>query len=246
MSKTHSATWKITGKGKTRAYYATVKAHTAQPGDSVKVTGKSGAVTIGRLIEVAETADGLEHWSFDNLNTAADKARNRAINAASQSDYWSSPAGIATMARRDAANLKRATAAVVAPVKTAATPEAPAAPVAAVDPAILAALIAAGATPELIAATVAAMVGTVAAVPPAAVVAPVKTRKLPGLHARKIPAATIHAAMASTPDILAVCDSCNRERKGCATHEGAPELKTCPRCSSLDADTARVRASRHN
>lgn len=234
MNKTHTAAWKITGKGKNRAYYATLKAHAAQPGDSVRVVGKSTAVTIGRLIAVQETADGLEHWTFENLNTPADKARNRAINAASQASYWESAAGIATMARREAANLKRATA-IVAPV--AAPVAAVVAPVAAIDPAILAALIAAGATPELIAATVVAMlVAPVAA--PVAPVAPVKKRK--------IPAATVAAAMASTPDILAVCDSCNRERKGCATHEGAPELKTCPRCSSLDVDTARLRASRHN
>jgi len=246
MAKTHNATWKITGKGKNRAYYATVKAHTAQPGDAVKVTGKSGAVTVGKLIAVEASADGLEHWTFTNLNTAADKARNRAINAASQSDYWASAEGIATMARRDAANLKRATAAVVPPVKTAATVPPAAVPPAAVDPAILAALIAAGATPELIAATVAAMLGTVATVPPAAVVPSVKARKLPGLHARKIPAATITAAMASTPDIVATCDACGNKRKGCEPHAAAPELKTCPRCSSLDGDTARVRASRHN
>ena len=230
--------WSVKGRGKSATYCAALPAGKGTPGQRVALVAQSGAVTFAVLTTVRETVDNVTRWDFDRDTermTADVKAANRAAKAAGTAAYWSSPAGLQTAERIAARQAAKAagTPAPAADLVPETVPETVApAPAADMIAATVAALVAAGASPEIIAATVAALETSTPA-PAASAPAPAPRQAAPRQAA---PAADL---------VPEKCDACNRDRKGVAPHQGAPDLLVCPRCAPLDADTARIRAARH-
>ena len=260
MSKTHTpkidkgctpVRWTMTGRGKARTFYV-VTADDAAEGDRVAAVSGRGKVTYGTLAEYnGPTDDGRHRWTLEH-----DTARNADVDLIlankraeePESTYWTTDAGRETAskiaARMMRAASKRAAAETVEskpepePVEEPASPS-ESEPVAAARAALVAetvaALVKSGASADVIAATVAALESpTVESKPePKSPSKPARASK-PRKSPSKSPSETVDT-----------CDACNLPRKGCKPHAGSPHLVTCPRCSTLDADTAERRAARH-
>jgi hypothetical protein len=236
--------WSVKGRGKTATYCAALPNGHGAPNMSVALVARSGAVTFVTLTEIREVDNGVARWDFTKdvaAMTPAVRAANRAAKGTSAAAYWQSDAGLKTAERIAERSNTRASESAQAeteqapPTPQAPTPQAPTpqAP-----------------TPQApdMASTAAAMrsAGFTAAEVMEALQSMAPTPQAPTPHTPRVkptPRATARAVESS--DILTRCDACNRERKGVGTHRGAPELETCPRCSSLDTDTARTRAARH-
>ena len=109
QSKTHSAAWKVTGRGKSRQFLAAMPAQTGAAGDRVRLESKAGVVTTGVLLSLESSADGLECWTFTkDSKTPEQLASDRSKRAAATAQYWSSEAGQQTAERIAERNRKRA------------------------------------------------------------------------------------------------------------------------------------------
>lgn len=233
--------WSVKGRGKSATYCAAMPAGTGKPGQSVAMIAKSGAVTLATLSEVREQSEGITRWDFDRVKLSPEQqAANRAAKSASTASYWQSPAGLETaqrIAERQAA--KSAQQSEPEPEQDT-QPEPEPASTAAPEQdmaAMAAAMRSAGFTAAEVLAALSQQSPTAS---PSPSPSPSKPAKSPSKPRASKPEPE------QSPAGLALCDACNRERRGVKPHSGAPELETCPRCSTLDADTARVRAERHS
>jgi hypothetical protein len=237
--------WSVKGRGKSATYCAGLPAGSGQTGQRVALVAQSGAVTFAVLTTIRETADNVTRWDFDRdaeRMTADVRRSNRAAKATHTAEYWQSDAGLVTAQRiaqrqaqrtaqpTDVAPVSQPTAAADGPRLTDGTSTA------SEFAAVITAMLANGASADDVARFVQLMNPTpVQPTAPAVASQPTATQ----------PTAPNMVMMSPSPD-LETCDACNRERRGCGSHAGAPDLLVCPRCATLDADTARVRAQRHN
>lgn len=228
--------WSVKGRGKSATYCALMDGQSGAPGQRVALVAKSGAVTLATLTEVRETVDGATRWDFDRVKlTPEQQAANRAAKSASTAAYWSSDAGLQTaerIAQRTAA--KSTEPAKSEPAKSK-SPSAQPEPEHSEPEQDMATMAAAMRSAGFTAAEVLAALSSAKSEPTASP-QPAKSPSPSKSPSKSEPAS----------DALDVCDACNRERRNVKPHSGAPELHTCPRCSTLDADTARVRAERHS
>ena len=218
---THTAAWKVFGRGASKTFTAALPAGSAEPGQHVTLTSKAGNVTTGTLTEVhTQTDDGLECWTFSKASkTPEERAADRARTAEANSAYWQSDAGVAAMARREARNARKASKASKAEAAPAQATQATPAPAPAQDMSALAAsLKAAGFTAAEVLAAMTAQAQAAPAPAPA------------------------QASKASTGK-ASTCEVCNRQRKSLETHTAG--MQACSQCMTCDDVTARKRAARH-
>ena len=236
-SDTILATWRVKGRGKSATFYACVADGDA--GDGVAVMNRHGGITFGTLNEFANVADDESHlWTITHdarRNASVELILANKIAAASDADkaFWMSSEGQET-ARKIAARKLRA----VDKAQAAKVPDVPAAkvPAAAVAPDVPAAAVAPDMTAMAAAMKAAGFTALEVMQAMQEVTVPVAT-----VPAAKVPAAKVPA---TDSEVMNRCDACNSMRKGVTPHIGT-DLETCPRCSSLDSDTAVKRAARH-
>ena len=239
--------WSVKGRGKSATYCAAVPAGSKGIGQGTRcaLVAKSGAVTFATLTEPRETVEGLTRWDFERDTermTPEVRRANRAAKSAQSAAYWQSDAGLKTaerIAQRTAAKSETSDAESEPATSEPATSEP--ATVETSETSDAASMAAAMRAAGFSAAEVLAALQSAQSEPAKSEPAKSAQSKSP----RKSKSKSEPAAK-SEPAGLSRCDACNRDRRGVAQHSGAPELETCPRCSTLDADTARMRADRHN
>lgn len=248
QSKTHSAAWKVTGRGKSRQFLAALPAQSASAGDRVRLESKAGVITTGVLLEMHDSSDGLECWTFQkDSKTPEQLASDRSKRAAATASYWSSEAGQQTAERIAERNRKRAEQSEQLESKPASKPAA-SKPQSASKPApnsqpaagsgvqlaeLLAQLIGAGMDAATAAATATATLAQLESKPAASKPASKPQSSKPQSK----------PAPATGAECCEICGDKRRKVTALRQLDGAT-LDSCARCVSLDDDTARIRAQR--
>lgn len=243
--------WSVTGRGKSTTYCALMPHGLGEPGQRVALVARSGAVTLARLTGIHDMGDASSagnRWDFERETIAPEQqAANRAAKAASTASYWQSSAGIATaerIAQRTASKQQQSEPASTEPASE--PSEQQSEPTAAPDDiATTVAMLIAGGMSASDAASVGVAMRAAQSAQPTAPQPTAPQQRASKQSKQQSPRASKQSAQPAR-DVAERCDACNRERKGCAEHAGASELIVCPRCATLDTDTARVRAARHS